>query len=1195
MSEDVLDIIHRISFNVDDANLEQLTTQLRRQTETINQLGQRQARLAQAYDRTSATEIERRRRISSLMERNNQLLQQNARTVENTVLNNRQLNDQLTRELGLIGAINARLDILQQRRRQATSESDVRRYSNSIASEQRRLDNLNRVPRNTASGFLGNIGQMGGAGIAVSSLLPAIGGALGIASLGSQMVDVTKKFEGYIQTLKNAYGSSVKAEGAFSKIQQFAAKTPYSVDELTSSFIKLKNRGFDPTTAELTKLGDLASSQGKSFDQLTEAVLDAQTGENERLKEFGIKAKTVGDQVIFTFKGVSKTVSKFSEIDIRNTIIGFGELKGVIGGMAGQATTLEGKMSNLGDTVDMLMFTLSKRLGMNSFLGSLVEMANEALDALRDLLDNSVEIAKQSREDATSAKALADEYDNLAGKTRLSADEKDRLKIIQGQLVSVLGDSILVYNKETKAMEINMKAVRDLIRQKLILSNTKAVELITKANENNANLDINNAKIKNANDEKNAIIRQNPNVLNDVADFEKMFYSKPEHYQTFYNNLSKAGKRIVDLNGYTRELTGANLKLHESNNKLGRDYYNVTNGSLRDGITAVTPLDLGEEEVINIPPTTTTPKKNNKKTTVKSETPQEKELKRLSELEKIAQEEEKQRNAQYIIDQNEFLNKQNISKSVFDARIQRNTETHEKRLLEIIIKYSRLKSKFQNGSEREGSETSVVESTSKLGEIEQTIKERAENEIKAAVVSFNQLNNEIFDLQKESDEKELQMLQNQHQKKLDLIDKQVQEEKEKLKVAEDEKNMHLQAIILNNIRLLSDEKEKQIAKNDKDLSIKEIDLFNKKIDLQTQFQRDSIRSFTQNERLNFVEKYLFKEENNEKERKQLLDSGKNKEELEQRTQLALLFIDYNAENIKLGRLAASGIATKEEIKKQESIVDSFGKQIGQKDDEITEGKKKRTKATKEDYQQLGETAVQAAQTITSAFEQQADREIEIRQRRVDQTREIADRGNAEALQEEERRLDKAVKTKQRFAKQQIAINLLMQASQIALAIATAAGGTGVAAPAAIAIVLAALATGFAAVKGFNQDTTPAFKDGVIGFNGKGSGTSDSNLVRISNGESVITADATAKNKAILEEINSGKVFKPLEFNPGNVQPVSSSNSYDFSRLENKIESLKEDIKSAISERTPNSVSIDRRGFVAMSEEVQTINRKRNNL
>ena len=51
---------------------------------------------------------------------------------------------------------------------------------------------------------------------------------------------------------------------------------------------------------------------------------------------------------------------------------------------------------------------------------------------------------------------------------------------------------------------------------------------------------------------------------------------------------------------------------------------------------------------------------------------------------------------------------------------------------------------------------------------------------------------------------------------------------------------------------------------------------------------------------------------------------------------------------------------------------------------------------------------------------------------------------------------------------------------------------------------------------------PEFKKGVIDFKGKGTETSDSNLVRISKGESVITAKATKENKPILEAINKNK-------------------------------------------------------------------------
>ena len=108
------------------------------------------------------------------------------------------------------------------------------------------------------------------------------------------------------------------------------------------------NRGVLPTQDEMTKLGDLASSQGKGFDQLTEAMLDAQTGEFERLKEFGIKASKSGDIVKLSFKGVTKEVKNNSDA-ITEALLQYGQMDGVAGSMEAVSKTLGGKISNLGD------------------------------------------------------------------------------------------------------------------------------------------------------------------------------------------------------------------------------------------------------------------------------------------------------------------------------------------------------------------------------------------------------------------------------------------------------------------------------------------------------------------------------------------------------------------------------------------------------------------------------------------------------------------------------------------------------------------------------------------------------------------------------------------------------------------------------------------------------------------------------
>jgi hypothetical protein len=218
--------------------------------------------------------------------------------------------------------------------------------------------------------------------------------ATGIATLGlgSIVTNFAKaslqtfgKFEKYETVLRTTFTNSTDAmkEGmdvvsystkrateSMGLINDFASRTPYSVDELTGSFIKLANRGLVPTIETLTSFGDVAASQGKSFDQFTEALLDAVGGEFERMKEFGIKASKSGDQVSLAFKNMTTTVKNTPE-EIQKAIIALGKMEGVTGGMNEIAKTFEGRLSNLGDTIDSIKVKTGKLL--NVALGPLLE------------------------------------------------------------------------------------------------------------------------------------------------------------------------------------------------------------------------------------------------------------------------------------------------------------------------------------------------------------------------------------------------------------------------------------------------------------------------------------------------------------------------------------------------------------------------------------------------------------------------------------------------------------------------------------------------------------------------------------------------------------------------------------------------------------------------------------------------------
>jgi hypothetical protein len=179
--------------------------------------------------------------------------------------------------------------------------------------------------------------------------------------MGKAIFDITAKFEKYEKVLTTALGSEKLAKQSMEAIKVMAANTAFSVDELTEGYVKMVNRGLRPSQTEMTALADLAASQGKTFDQLVEAVLDAQTAEFERLKEFGIKAKKEGDNVSLSFKGQTQVV-KNNEEAILAAIIAMGAMTGVAGQNAKMMETLGGKTSNLGDSFDSMMVTLGTGL-----------------------------------------------------------------------------------------------------------------------------------------------------------------------------------------------------------------------------------------------------------------------------------------------------------------------------------------------------------------------------------------------------------------------------------------------------------------------------------------------------------------------------------------------------------------------------------------------------------------------------------------------------------------------------------------------------------------------------------------------------------------------------------------------------------------------------------------------------------------
>lgn len=195
---------------------------------------------------------------------------------------------------------------------------------------------------------IGNATDQAGRFVGKMALIGGAGGFL----FKTQLLDTAAAFEKYETILRTTEGTQDKARKAMSWVSDFATTTPYELDELVESFVKLRSYGLDPTNGLMMTLGDTAAAMGKPLSQAVEAIADAITGENERLKEFGITARTAGNKIVYEYTANGQTMRKVARRGnramIQDTLTAIWNDK-YAGAMDDLSKTWGGMMSNLSD------------------------------------------------------------------------------------------------------------------------------------------------------------------------------------------------------------------------------------------------------------------------------------------------------------------------------------------------------------------------------------------------------------------------------------------------------------------------------------------------------------------------------------------------------------------------------------------------------------------------------------------------------------------------------------------------------------------------------------------------------------------------------------------------------------------------------------------------------------------------------
>ena len=258
-------------------------------------------------------------------------------------------------------------------------------------------------------------------------------------------------------TLDNV-GASNLFEELTKQATEFSEKFNYlDTYEIQSVFSKLITYGKlteEQIHESMPVIIDFAAKTGKSVTESAEVIIKALEGSSKGLKDFGINIKE----------------AKTSTGEALPQVERFGFIM----------EQLKPRVKGAADT-----FAHDFEGGIESIKKNLREAELAIADFFVMLSGSerrSMSSAIAAKKEGEEAQKLVSEYEALSGKVNKTGEEKARLETITNSLIATFGNSVIEIDKETGAIQLNLEATKDLIKQKLLLANQKASEYAMKYN-----------------------------------------------------------------------------------------------------------------------------------------------------------------------------------------------------------------------------------------------------------------------------------------------------------------------------------------------------------------------------------------------------------------------------------------------------------------------------------------------------------------------------------------------------------------------------------------------------------------------------------------------------------------------------------------------------------------------------------------
>lgn len=395
MADQIIDIIHNLTYEINKRGLDQALASIRSSVQAINELSMKARRLESDlqdpfYKGTAQGKI-----MEAEIKRVNKQLDEQYKIAGKVLKENKALTDAYSREVGIINGLEKKLEEITRARKAALSTDEIAAYDKQIKAIQSQLNTINGTGTTPGTGVGSRLRD---------SILQGLGlaGGLTIANGIGRLVSFTKEFAlssfqaaANFDQLKVAFATMLQSEAKgkqlVDSIMQFAKETPYAVGELTQLSKSLLAYGFqaEEIVPTLNMLGNVAAGVGKdkmpqiilAFGQIRAAgkltgqdllqlinagfnplqVISEKTGESmTSLKDKMSKGLITFDMVKDAFKAATSEGGKFYNL------------------MQRQTNTVAGQMDRLGDSVEQLKVALgnmTQGVGKEflSLLGGMVE------------------------------------------------------------------------------------------------------------------------------------------------------------------------------------------------------------------------------------------------------------------------------------------------------------------------------------------------------------------------------------------------------------------------------------------------------------------------------------------------------------------------------------------------------------------------------------------------------------------------------------------------------------------------------------------------------------------------------------------------------------------------------------------------------------------------------------------------------